>query len=170
MNIQWLGLRPSQIEPEEWLEEEEEEEWLEEEEIEEEEELRKIEEKEENHNFRSVMARTEWKFEEDEEQEEEQEQQQQQQQEQQQGSKKGGSIKVTLPRSVSQLLSQADVEKIKTLLSNHPYIKINKNYQRELSCMLKTGRKYELEALMSQGFDYLSREFLLKAILMRDYI
>lgn len=75
-----------------------------------------------------------------------------------------------LPYSVSQALSRFDREKVDSLLNQHPFIMVNKEYQEELKLMSEMGQKYELEALTANGINYLSTEFLLNCLLTRDYI
>ncbi|HBL15373.1 MAG: DNA topoisomerase VI [Elusimicrobia bacterium GWA2_69_24] len=73
-----------------------------------------------------------------------------------------------LPRNVGIKLNEKDVSRAKELL-NYPWFQ-KKPWQREIRRMLSSGLKYELDALASKDFQYLTKKYLPKKLKDRDWL
>jgi DNA topoisomerase-6 subunit A len=76
--------------------------------------------------------------------------------------------KYGLPRNVGIKLNDKDVNRAKELL-NYPWFQ-KAEWQKEIHGMLKSGLKYELDALANKDFQYLTKTYLPKKLKQRDWL
>ena len=76
--------------------------------------------------------------------------------------------KYGLPRNVGIKLNDKDISRAKELLNYQWFQK--KEWQAEITRMLKSGLKYELDALANKDFQYLTKTYLPKKLKDKDWI
>ncbi len=76
--------------------------------------------------------------------------------------------KYGLPRNVGIKLNDKDIARAKELLNYQWFQK--KEWQAEITRMLKSGLKYELDALANKDFQYLTKTYLPKKLKDKDWI
>ncbi len=73
-----------------------------------------------------------------------------------------------IPENVSIKMDDTDHRRVKQML-DYPWFQ-KKEWRRELEGMVRTGRKYEIEALSRLGISYITEEYLPKKIRDKDWL
>ena len=73
-----------------------------------------------------------------------------------------------LPRNVGIKLNDKDISRAKELM-NYPWF-AKKHWQKEIKTMLRSGLKYELDALANKDFRYLTTHYLPRKLKERDWL
>ena len=76
--------------------------------------------------------------------------------------------KYGLPRNVGIKLNDKDVSRAKELM-NYPWFQ-KKEWQKEIKHMLSVGLKFELDALANKDFQFLTKKYLPKKLLEKDWL
>lgn len=73
-----------------------------------------------------------------------------------------------LPRNIGIKLNEKDVTRAKEIMA-YPWFQ-KKEWQNEITFMIKSGLKYELDALANKDFRYLTTDYLPKKLKERDWL
>jgi DNA topoisomerase-6 subunit A len=73
-----------------------------------------------------------------------------------------------LPRNVGIKLEDTDIRRAKELAGYQWFQK--KEWQQEITHMLKSGLKYELDALANKDFRFLTTDYLPKKLKQKDWL
>ncbi len=76
--------------------------------------------------------------------------------------------KHSLPRNVGIKLNDKDIARAKEI-KNYPWF-AKKEWQREIDGMLRSGLKFELDALANKDFRYLTKEYLPRKLKEKDWL
>lgn len=76
--------------------------------------------------------------------------------------------KYDIPENISIKMNDEDNARAKQMMSYQWFQ--NKKWQREINEMVRTGRKYEIEALSRRGISYITEEYLPKKLRDRDWL
>jgi DNA topoisomerase-6 subunit A len=76
--------------------------------------------------------------------------------------------KYDIPTNISIKMNEEDNNRAKQMLSYQWFQ--DKRWQREISAMVSTGRKYEIEALSRRGISFITEEYLPKKLRDRDWL
>jgi DNA topoisomerase-6 subunit A len=76
--------------------------------------------------------------------------------------------KYKLPANVAIKMDDGDVSRAKQMLA-YPWFQA-KQWQREISEMIRSGQKFELEALSRRGISFITEEYLPKKLRDRDWL
>jgi DNA topoisomerase-6 subunit A len=76
--------------------------------------------------------------------------------------------KYALPNNVAIKMDDGDNNRAKQMLA-YPWFK-QARWQREIQEMVKTGQKFELEALSRRGISFITEEYLPKKLKDRDWL
>jgi DNA topoisomerase-6 subunit A len=76
--------------------------------------------------------------------------------------------KFALPSNVAIKMDDADNSRAKQMLA-YPWFK-QARWQREIQEMVRSGQKFELEALSRRGISFITEEYLPKKLRERDWL